>query len=103
MQAALLSPRYWPTWLAMGIMRLLAWLPYSWGYAIGAGLGSLVRRLPVRFVAIARRNIELCLPELTLKASAKLLAQHFRSLGIAVCETALAWYAADSKLRPLVH
>jgi KDO2-lipid IV(A) lauroyltransferase len=32
-----------------------------------------------------------------------LLAAHFSSLGIAVCETALAWYASDEKVRPLAR
>ncbi len=101
MRAALLSPRYWPTWLGMGLMRFLAWLPYRWLCAIGASLGALVRRFPVRFVRIARRNIELCLPELDATGRERVLAQHFASLGIAVCETALAWYASDAKIRPL--
>lgn len=103
MQWSLLAPRYWPTWLGMGIMRLLAWLPYRALCAIGTGLGAMVRRLPVRFVAIARRNIELCLPELAPPQRADLLARHFASLGIAVCETALAWYSPKEKLRPLVR
>lgn len=103
MQAAWLGPRYWPTWLGMGIMRLLAWLPYRWLCAIGTGLGAMVRRLPVRFVDIARRNIDMCLPELTAAQRADLLARHFASLGIAVCETALAWYAPGEKLRPLAR
>lgn len=103
MRLRLLAPRYWPTWLGLAVMRVMAFLPYSWLIALGRALGTLLRRLPLEFVRIARRNIELCLPELTPAQREQLLDEHFRSLGIALFETALAWWAPDRRILRLAR
>ncbi len=66
---------------------------------LGARLGRLVRRLPVGFVHIARRNLALCFPELTATQREQLLTQHFESIGIALFETGLAWWASDQRIQ----
>jgi KDO2-lipid IV(A) lauroyltransferase len=65
---------------------------------VGACLGAMLRRLPVRFVRIARRNIDLCLPELSAAERKRLLNRHFISLGIALMEIAMAWWWPTSRL-----
>jgi len=94
----LLSPRYWPTWTGLGVLRLLNLLPFSLQLSIGTALGAVLRRLPVRFVRIARRNIDLCLPELDAGARRRLLDRHFASLGIALLEIAMAWWCPTARL-----
>lgn len=94
----LLSPRYWPTWAGLGVLRLLSLLPFSAQLAVGTALGAALRRLPVRFVRIARRNIELCLPELAAAERRRLLGRHFASLGIALLEIAMAWWCPTARL-----
>jgi KDO2-lipid IV(A) lauroyltransferase len=94
----LLSPRYWPTWAGLGVLRTLSLLPFRLQLAAGAALGAFLRRLPVRFVRIARRNIELCLPELGADERRRLLDRHFRSLGIALLEIAMAWWWPTARL-----
>ena len=97
----LLSPRYWPTWAGLGVLWLLSLLPFRLQLAVGASLGALLRRLPLRFVRIARRNIELCLPELGPAESRRLLDRHFTSLGIALLEIAAAWWWPTARLRKI--
>jgi Kdo2-lipid IVA lauroyltransferase/acyltransferase len=97
----LLAPRYWPTWLGLGVLWLLSLLPYPVLLVIGAWVGAVLRRLPLRFARIARRNIELCLPELEPTARGQLLRRHFASLGIAVFEIALAWWCPASRLKKM--
>lgn len=97
----LLSPRYWPTWAGLGVLRLLTLLPFRLQLAIGARLGGLLRHLPVRFVRIARRNIELCLPELGAAQRKRLLDRHFTSLGIALSEIAMAWWWPTARLKTI--
>jgi len=94
----LLSPRYWPTWAGLGALRLLQLLPFRAQLALGAALGAVLRRLPVRFVRTGRRNIDLCLPELDAAARKRLLDRHFASLGIALLETAMAWWWPAERL-----
>ncbi len=103
MRLRLFAPRYWPTWAGLGILRLLALLPFPCLVAVGRVLGRAMRLLPLRFVRTARRNMELCLPELDAASREKLLDQHFESLGIAVLETAFAWWSPAPRLRKIVQ
>jgi Kdo2-lipid IVA lauroyltransferase/acyltransferase len=97
----LLSPRYWPTWAGLGVLWLLSFLPFWLQLAAGTTLGAALRRLPVRFVRIARRNIDLCLPELGAAARRRLLNRHFASLGIALLEIATAWWWPAARLQKI--
>ncbi|MCX7059182.1 MAG: hypothetical protein NTZ79_19000 [Proteobacteria bacterium] len=101
MPARLYGPRYWPTWLALGFVRLVLLLPFPALLAVGRGMGRLARRLPLPYVRVARRNIELCLPELDGPAREALLARHFESLGIGVLESALTWWSNDARIASL--
>ena len=103
MQIRLLAPRYWLTWAALGLLRLIALLPYGGLVRLGRGLGAVLRHLPIRFVRTARRNIELCLPELGERAREQLLDAHFASLGIALLEIPLAWWIKPAQLAKIVH
>ena len=103
MPLRLFAPRYWPTWFGLGLLRLLALLPYPALLWCGRALGTLVRHLPIRFVRTARRNIELCLPELNAAQREQLLSEHFRSLGIALMEVPLAWWSSAQRLERLVR
>ena len=91
MRVKFLGPRYWPTWVGLSLMRGIELLPVSMQRWIGAGIGLLIRRLPLAYVRIARRNIELCLPNLSAAERERLLDRHCRSLGLAICETAMTW------------
>lgn len=82
-------------------MRLCALLPYSWLLFLGGALGGFLRlALPDRR-RIAAVNLELCYPEKSPRERADLVKQCFRNIGIAVMETALAWWGPASRLREL--
>src|SRR5262245_56755049 len=95
MPLRLLLPQYWPTWLGLIILRTLSLLPYSWQMSLGKGLGNLLRGLLGSFNRISRRNMELCLPDLTEPEREYLVARHFESLGRAIFETGLSWWASN--------
>lgn len=99
----LLRPHYWPTWLAIGTLRVLEPLPFPLLTWLGRRFGGLMSRLPLSFVRIARRNIELCLPELPAQERERLLKEHFRSAGIAIFETAISWWASKERVRRLAQ
>ena len=90
MPIRLFAPRYWPTWASLGLLRLLALLPFPALLALGRGVGALLLHLPIGFVCTARRNLELCFPYLDAPARKRLLEQHFSSLGMALMEIPLA-------------
>ena len=103
MQLRLLAPRYWLTWVGLGLLRLVALLPFACIIGLGRLLGAVLRRLPLGFVRTARRNIELCLPELSREERERLLNQHFASLGIALLEIPFAWWGNPARLARLLH
>jgi len=98
MPARFFGPRYWATWIGLGFLRLVERLPFPLLLAVGRGLGHLARRLPLPYVRIARRNIELCLPELAAPERARLLNRHFASLGIGVLESAMTWWSTNERI-----
>jgi KDO2-lipid IV(A) lauroyltransferase len=98
-KAEFLHPKYWPTWLGIGILRIFEPLPHSVLYRLGRGFGSLVYLFPSPFKRIARRNIELCLPEVDATAREDILREHFAGLGCALFETAISWWSSNERIR----
>jgi KDO2-lipid IV(A) lauroyltransferase len=96
-----LGPRYWPTWIGLLFLRLVERLPFAALLAVGRGVGRVARALPLPYVEIARRNIALCLPELTDPERETLLDRHFESLGIGLLESAMTWWSEDARIGAL--
>jgi KDO2-lipid IV(A) lauroyltransferase len=96
-------PKYWATWVGLGVLRALELLPFSAQWHVGSALGRLIRRLPLAYIRIARRNIELCLPELSPQDRADLLDRHCRSLGMGLCETADTWWSSNRRVHELAE
>jgi KDO2-lipid IV(A) lauroyltransferase len=99
----LLHPRYWPTWLALGVLRVFEPLPFPVLVWLGSIMGNILAKLPLSFVRIAKRNLELCLPERSPAQRDEILRQHFRSVGIGIFETAMSWWSSDERIRKLTH
>ncbi|MBN8886027.1 MAG: LpxL/LpxP family Kdo(2)-lipid IV(A) lauroyl/palmitoleoyl acyltransferase [Rudaea sp.] len=97
-QPDLHAPRYWPSWLGVGVMRLIACLPYRALYLLGRVLGKLTALLPGERRHVARRNLELCFPELDDDARERLLRATLADLGLMLVEFAFAWMGSDRAL-----
>jgi Kdo2-lipid IVA lauroyltransferase/acyltransferase len=95
----LLHPRHWPVWLGVGLLALLARLPFGLQRRLGAGLGWLLRQLAGSRRRTAERNLARCLPELDDAARQHLLRENFRDLGIGVFEFARAWWGGIASIR----
>ena len=94
-RAALLAPRLWPAWLGLGLIWLIARLPFRPLYALGRLFGALTVHLRGERRLVAQRNLELCLPELDTTARACLLRATLADLGMMFSEFALAWMGSD--------
>ena len=94
-----LGPRTWPTWLGIGIMALLARLPWPLQRGLGRALAGVLRLLLGERRRIASRNLALCFPALDDAARASLLREHFGALGIGLFEFARAWWGSVAPLR----
>lgn len=96
---AFLHPRYWLSWAGIAALWCTVQLPYPLLLKTGHGLGRLAMRLLPRRVEIARRNLELCFPDMNDEARARLLERNFESVGMGVIETGIAWFWPDRRVR----
>ena len=97
------SPRYWPIWIGLGLLRLICLLPYPVPLGIGRMLGRIAHRLAKERRAITRRNIELCFPELSPAERDALAFEHFEALGMSIIELGLGRWAPDRKLQAITR
>lgn len=94
---SLYHPRYWPSWLGVGVMRFMGHLSYPWVLRLGPLLGRFYALVMPRRKAIARINIDLCFPEKSREWRKNLLRRQFDNLGIAFLEVPFAWWAPRSR------
>lgn len=95
---SLLHPRYWVTWLGIGMLYLIVLLPYPLLYWFGTRLGRLSMRLLPRRVEITTRNIELCFPDMPLAERHELVKKNFEAVGMGLLETGMAWFWPDWRI-----
>lgn len=95
---SLLHPRYWLTWLGIGILYLVVLLPYPIIYRLGTHLGRLAMPILKHRVQIARRNLELCFPDMSAENREALVRNNFESVGMGVMETGMAWFWPDWRI-----
>ena len=87
-----LSPRYWPTWFAIALMRVVALLPLSAIEVIGGIFGKLLYwALPERR-QIGEINLQIAFPDHSLEQIQQQNRTCFRNLGIAAFELGLSWW-----------
>jgi KDO2-lipid IV(A) lauroyltransferase len=97
------GPRYWAIWIALGLLRLLILIPYRMQLALGRGIGRVAIRLMDSRRHNALCNVTICMPALDSSARAALVREHFESLGIALFETAMAWWKSADFLHRMVQ
>ncbi len=91
--ADLIAPQYWLTWLGLGLMRLIAFLPFYWQLKLGTALGYLLFIFARQRRKIAAINIQLCFPKLSAERQAALVKQTMIENGIGLIETCIAWWS----------
>ena len=97
------QPRWWPTWLALGFVWLIAQLPMRLQQILGATIGQLAYLLLKRRRQIAETNLRLCFPELDAPTLRALVKKTFRSNGIGLFEAATGWFRNPESLRRVTH
>lgn len=98
-QASFFHPRYWLTWFGLGVLFLLVQLPYPILNRLGIWMGRISMRFLKRRVAITRRNLELCFPEMDEAVRERKVQANFESLGMGLFETGMAWFWSDRRVK----
>ncbi len=103
MPANLLSPRHWPSWLGVGLIRLIGLLPFPLLWAFGMGIGMLAYYVVGSRRKVATRNLEICFPDLADRGRRRLARLHFGFVGVAALTQGLVWGASRNRLARLVR
>ena len=98
-----LHPRWWPTWVGVSLMWLMAQLPLRLQWWLGRGLGSAAYRLAPRRRHITEVNIRLCFPELSPTAQQSLVRRSFEANGIGLLEVGLAWFRNPARFQAITQ
>jgi len=87
-----LAPKYWPTWLMLGLLRVVVFFPLPIIVFFGSALGKLLYIfLPARR-NIADINLRIAFPQATEKEIIRMRKQCFTNIGIAGFELGLSWW-----------
>ncbi|PCJ31977.1 MAG: lipid A biosynthesis acyltransferase [Gammaproteobacteria bacterium] len=97
-----IHPRFWLNYLGLAIMRLSIYLPTSLQLALGKLISFILQPFLRKRTHIARRNLQLCFPEMTEQQRVELLKKNQQSIGMMFIETALSWWASDRYLEKRV-
>lgn len=98
-----LTPRYWPTWFGLLLLRLLGFLPLPALTALGALLGEVLYLGMPQRRHITTTNLRACFPELSRAARRRLARAHFRAMAGATMAVPLVWWGSATRLERLVH
>jgi len=99
----LLHPKFWPTWLGLGLMKFVSLLPLRVSHGLGERLGGLAHRLLGERREIVLKNLAACFPEWDQKRRERVAEQHFRVAGRALFDAGLAWWSDRESLRSIVR
>ena len=86
------SPRYWPAWIAIGLLRTVALLPLPVIVALGGFFGQILYYVASKRRQVSQINLRIAFPNLGEAAIRKLNRASFRNLVIGVFEMGLAWW-----------
>lgn len=99
MSRSLLAPRFWTSWLLVGLTWLLARLAAHCQQRIARWLAERLVGSGNSRIAIIRRNLELCFPELTAEQRRHLAREHLHSVLLLAFELLnLIWAPRDKLL-----
>jgi KDO2-lipid IV(A) lauroyltransferase len=85
------------------LLRAVQVLPLALQAALGVGLGRLLYALAGSRRRIALRNLELCLPDLSLAERERIARRNFEWIARSFLERGLLWFASPERLKQVMH
>lgn len=87
-----LHPKYWITWIGIGIMYLMSLLPQKAKMGLATILGTLMYKIGGVRLLVTRANIRACFPELNEEEQENLIRESFIANMKGMVETTTAWW-----------
>ncbi len=98
-----LGPRYWPTWIGLGILRVICFLPLPVIAVLGQGLGELFYWISPSRRRIAFKNISVCFPEKSERERRWITRRNFHYTGQAIFSTPKNWWMSKRSFNKAVE
>lgn len=98
-----LGPRYWLTWVGLGLLRLICLLPLPVIAMIGQGFGEVFYWVTPSRRRIAFKNISVCFPEKTAKECWQITRRNFHYTGQAIFSTPKNWWMSKKNFNKAVE
>ena len=99
----LLHPRFWPTWLGLGLVWILSLMPQVVRHFLGRAIGNLTYNKNKKRRNIVLTNIKIAFPELNEEAQQQRAKQHLQWYGCALVDYSLLLFASKKRLSALVE
>ncbi len=98
-----LHPRFWLTWVGIGVIRLLSLLPLVVLAALGSFIGELAYHLYTSRRKVAKQNLSACFPDWSEKKLDATTRRCFWLIGQSVFYSGFNWWASPKRLNHLVR
>jgi KDO2-lipid IV(A) lauroyltransferase len=100
---SLFAPRYWGSWIGIGLLKFFSFFPKKAIWSIGRGLGIFSMKILSSRVKIAAKNIALCFPELSPEKQAAMVKESFAMLGLGILTSTLAWWGSQRRINTCIN
>lgn len=99
----MLHPRYWVTWLGIGLLWAVMWLPRPVALGLGRLVGWLAWRSGGKRRHFADVNLRLCFPDWDAVRREQVLRDHFRIAGQCFVDYPLLWFGSRRRHRQRIR
>jgi KDO2-lipid IV(A) lauroyltransferase len=100
---SLLHPRYWLTWLGLGLYFILTLLPLSFIDRFGVWLGGVAASKNKKRFNIAKINLSLCFPDKSDEEIEQVVAENFQAQFRSVLHYFILWWRPFALVRKRIH
>ncbi|MCP4488222.1 MAG: LpxL/LpxP family Kdo(2)-lipid IV(A) lauroyl/palmitoleoyl acyltransferase [Gammaproteobacteria bacterium] len=96
-------PRYWPMWVTIGLLRVVAYLPFRGQILLGKLLGKAIQHLPGARQRIVDINLQHCFPGHSASERDSIKNCCYKNIGISIVEMSMCWWWPEDKLKSIVE
>lgn len=94
-----LTPRFWPTWLALGLLWLLTHLPRGLRFGLATWVGDKTYARNAKRRAIVHTNLAWCFPDKSEAEREAIARGFFRNMARCLLDYGILWWGSRRRLR----
>ncbi|MEE9326507.1 MAG: lysophospholipid acyltransferase family protein [Cocleimonas sp.] len=102
-KASLLHPKYFLSWVGVGLFSLISLLPTSARHAIGRKIGERIYYKKSKRYNTVNTNLEIAFPKLKTAEREALIRQHLQWYGCALVDYSLLFFASKPRLKSMLR